>query len=143
MIYLASPYSHPDPAIRDQRYLAACRATVRLLLAGQTVFSPVVHGHPLVQLGVSGDWRFWARHDEQYLRRCDHVMVLRVEGWKESEGVQAEIELATRLGIPVVYAQERDVCATSPKGRHHAHPGYPAPERDVGQRSAPEKKDQP
>jgi len=34
MIYLASPYSHPDPAVRAERYRAACRATAALLLAG-------------------------------------------------------------------------------------------------------------
>ena len=26
MIYLASPYSHSDPAVREQRYEAACQA---------------------------------------------------------------------------------------------------------------------
>lgn len=28
-IYLASPYTHPDPAVRARRYLAACRAARR------------------------------------------------------------------------------------------------------------------
>src|SRR4249920_519353 len=106
MIYLASPYSHPDPAIRDQRYVAACRATVRLLLGGQSVFSPIVHGHPLVQLGLSGDWLFWARHDQWHLSRCDEVLVLALSGWEESEGVQAEIDLAQRLGKVIRYLPE-------------------------------------
>jgi len=117
VIYLACPYSHPDPAVRDQRYLAACRATVSLLLAGKTVFSPIVHGHPLVQLGLSSAWQFWSRHDQWHLSRCDQVLVLPVDGWKESQGVQAEIELAQRLEIPVSYAQERDVCARVATGR--------------------------
>ncbi|GIW55540.1 MAG: hypothetical protein KatS3mg082_1944 [Nitrospiraceae bacterium] len=34
MIYLASPYSHPDPAVREERFHAACRAAAALLLAG-------------------------------------------------------------------------------------------------------------
>jgi Domain of unknown function (DUF1937) len=145
MIYLASPYSHPDPAVRDQRYVAACRATVRLLLAGKSVFSPIVHGHPLVQLGLSGDWLFWARHDQWHLSRCDEVLVLAIPGWDESEGVQAEIHLAQRLGKVVRYFPEstlpgRDVAPVSPSTSHQAHPAQRAPERDVGQRGAIEKK---
>jgi hypothetical protein len=31
MIYLASPYSHPDPLVREQRFRDACRATASLL----------------------------------------------------------------------------------------------------------------
>ena len=143
MIYLASPYSHPDPATRDQRYLAACRATVRLLLAGHSVFSPIVHGHPLVQLGLSGDWLFWARHDQWHLSRCHQVLVLPVDGWKESQGVQAEVELAHRLGIPVSYAQDRDVCATSPTARPNAPWGQRALERNVRERGVRERKDHP
>ena len=125
MIYLASPYSHRDPVIRDQRYLAACRATVRLLLAGQTVFSPIVHGHALVAFGLPTDWEFWARHDEQYLRRCQELIVLAIPGWDESEGVQNEIELAHKLGKVVRYYPESSL-----------------PGRDVRQRDAIEKKGQ-
>ena len=93
--------------------------------------------------GLPPDWSFWARQDEAHLRRCNQVLVLPVDGWKESQGVQAEIEIAKWLGIPVSYVQERDVCATLPTGSHHAHPGYPTLERNVGRRSAPEKKDHP
>ena len=143
MIYLVSPYSHPDPAVRDRRYLAACRTTVHLLLAGRSVFSPIVHGHPLVAFGLPPDWSFWARHDGAHLRRCDQVLVLPVDRWRESQCVQAEIELAQRLGIPVSYAQERDVAPVSPPEGHDAQRAHLAPERDVGQRGALEKKDHP
>jgi hypothetical protein len=33
MIYLASPYSHPDPLVRKARFDAACRATADLIRA--------------------------------------------------------------------------------------------------------------
>ena len=56
MIYLASPYSHPDPAIREARFDAACRVTAEQIRAGQPVFAPVVMGHPLVRYGLPGDW---------------------------------------------------------------------------------------
>jgi hypothetical protein len=51
MIYLASSYSYPEAAVRGRRYHAACAATADLIRAGQIVFSPIVHGHPLVGYG--------------------------------------------------------------------------------------------
>ncbi len=61
MIYLASPYSHPDPAVREQRFRAACRAAAELIRAGHVVISPVVHGHPMAALGCRPNGRFWER----------------------------------------------------------------------------------
>ena len=101
MIYLASPYSHPDPAVREARYHAACRATASLLRAGMVVFSPVVHSHPLVAFSLPGGWDFWERIDREYLARCDEVVVLMLGGWRESVGVWAEIEIARESGKPV------------------------------------------
>jgi len=39
------------------------------------------------------------------LRRCDEVLVLEIDGWRESEGVRAEIEFAAALGKQVNYAE--------------------------------------
>lgn len=103
MIYLASPYSHPDRTIREQRFRDACRATVRLLELGLTVFSPIIHGHPLVGHGLPIEWPFWERFDRDHLQRCDEVVVLTLDGWQESVGVAAEIRIAGELGKPVRY----------------------------------------
>jgi nucleoside 2-deoxyribosyltransferase len=103
MIYLASPYSHVDPAVREQRFCAACQAAVALLHAGRVVFSPIAHSHPLAQHGLPGNWHFWERYDRAFLERCDEVLVLMLDGWEESVGVQAEIRIARELGKPVRY----------------------------------------
>jgi nucleoside 2-deoxyribosyltransferase len=103
MIYLASPYSHPDRDERERRFTAACYATVLLIQAGHVVFSPIVHGHPLVRHGLPTDWPFWERIDRDHLERCDEVVVLMLDGWKESIGVAAEIRIAEELGKPVRY----------------------------------------
>jgi hypothetical protein len=105
MFYLASPYSHPDPLVREARFNAACRATANLFLAGRAVFSPIVHGHPLVRFGLPTDWAFWCRFDTEHIRRCDEVLVLQIDGWQESEGVRAEIELGAALGKRVEYLE--------------------------------------
>jgi hypothetical protein len=104
MIYLASAYSHPDPAIREQRFREACRAAAALFRQGHVVFSPIAHSHPLVEHGLPADWSFWQRYDREMLARCDEVVVLMLEGWEDSVGVREEIRIARELGKPVRYA---------------------------------------
>lgn len=101
MIYLASPYWHADPAVRNQRFRAACRATADMIRDGLTVFSPVVYGHALTAWGLPGGWSFWEPHDNEHLAHCEEVVVLRLDGWRDSEGVQAELDAAAALGKPV------------------------------------------
>lgn len=103
MIYLASPYSHPDAAVREHRFQMACRAAARLMRDGHTVFPPICHSHPIAQYGLPTDWSFWERQDREHLARCDEVVVLLLDGCRESRGVRAEIRLAEALGKPVRY----------------------------------------
>lgn len=103
MIYLASPYSHPEAAIREARFQAVCQAAAALIRAGQVVFSPIAHSHGMVTFGLPTDWPFWERCDREHLARCDEVMVLTLGGWRESAGVTAEIRIAGELGKRVRY----------------------------------------
>jgi len=95
VIYLASPYSHVDPAVRQWRFDAACRATAVMLRAGMDVFSPIVHSHPVAAWGLDAmDHRFWMRVDRPYLDWCESVAVLTLPGWRESKGIAAELDIA-------------------------------------------------
>ena len=97
MIYVISPYSHPDLGVRQQRFVAACCATAALARAGHLAISPIVHGHSLAEFGLPTDWSFWQHWRRDLLARCDEVIVLQLDGWIESVGVQAEIALARAL----------------------------------------------
>ncbi|HZT79162.1 MAG TPA: DUF1937 family protein [Gemmataceae bacterium] len=119
MIYLASPYSHPDPAVREERFHAACRAAAALLRAGHAVFSPIAHSHALARHGLSEDWKFWEPFDREYLERCDEVVVLMLAGWRESVGVREEVRIARELGKPVRYVAP-DLANVSPTLAHVA-----------------------
>jgi nucleoside 2-deoxyribosyltransferase len=106
MIYLASPYSHPDLVVRQQRFEAACRAAATLIQRGHVVFSPVAHSHSIAQHGLPLDWGFWEVQDREFVAACDELWVLMLEGWEQSRGVHAEIAIARALGKPIRFVDQ-------------------------------------
>ena len=111
MIYLASPYSQPDPHVREWRYRQAILATAYLIRRGLVPFSPIVHSHPIACLGgdLAGDWSFWRRQDELFMDACGGIVVLMLPGWRESIGVTAEIRYMADRGIAAEYLNPADI----------------------------------
>ena len=103
LLYLCSPYSNPDPSVRQARFDAACRAAADLIREGKIIFSPVAHSHALCQYDLPLDWEFWQQLDRRFLEACDEVVVLILDGWRESVGIQAEMAIAHALGKPVSF----------------------------------------
>lgn len=102
--YLASPYTHKDPAIRKLRAELATEAAVKLLHMGIFVFAPIPYNEPWEKYNLPGDWSFWADFDKSFVERCDGgLIVLMLDGWEKSTGVTAEIEFAKSLKLPVYY----------------------------------------
>ena len=107
MIYLASPYSHPDHAVMEDRFNAVCRVSAKLMLRGVLLFSPIAHTHPIAVAGeLPRGWDFWHAYDRWFVSNCDELWVLRLDGWRESKGVSAEIALAVEYSKAVVYLRE-------------------------------------
>jgi len=105
IIYLASPYSHPDERIRHARYRMVCEKAAELMRKGFLVFSPIAHSHPLVEFGVPGDWSYWEYYDSEMIRRCDRLVVLMLDGWDSSTGIAAEIVIARDHGLQIDYLE--------------------------------------
>lgn len=104
MIYLASPYTHPDPFVREERYLRTAKALTFLLAREEWAYSPIVHCHELAKIGgLPVDHLFWQKYDFHMLSKCDKFVILRIDGWQRSKGVAAEKAEAERLGISVEY----------------------------------------
>lgn len=109
-IYLATPYSDSDPAVRQRRFEAVNKLAAKLMAGGFMVFSPISHTHPIAVVGdLPTGWDYWERYDRKILAICDEVIVFCQDGWQESVGVQAEIKIAEELGIPVLYAWDVSV----------------------------------
>lgn len=106
MIYLASPYSHPDRLIRLRRYNQALTYTTLAMKAGETIFSPIVYGHNIYEAGFD-DYTAagWKHLNDVQVNACSEVRVLQIDGWDESSGVNAEMRQALFLNKPVTFAR--------------------------------------
>lgn len=118
-IYVASPYSNPDPDVMKGRYLQVLDYVVSCVARREVVFSPIVHGHAVhmrskkhATPSIENDHDFWLPYDVAFLRCCSLVRVLKIDGWRESLGVKTEWKMAKELGIPreLVDPERRDAC---------------------------------
>lgn len=101
MIYVASPYSHKDPAVMKERYEQVKAFTAHLMRQGLPAYSPIVHGHDIASSHeLPTDWEFWQQHCLAMLRRADKMIILRLDGWDQSTGVQAELDFCASCSIP-------------------------------------------
>jgi nucleoside 2-deoxyribosyltransferase len=102
-VYLACAYSHPDPAIREQRVLQADQCAAWLLEQGYNVFSPLSHSHRIAHhMNNHNNSEYWVNLDLDFIDWCDVVAVMKIDGWKESKGIRKELEFAALHGKPVM-----------------------------------------
>lgn len=102
--YLACPFTDSDRAVKIYRFEKANQKAAELMSKGWFVYSPITHCWPIAQAGkLPSDWEFWEGLDRTFLSVCKKMLVLCLDGWKESVGVQAEIKIAEELGLPIEY----------------------------------------
>lgn len=111
LIYLASPYSHKDPKIRQERYEDTMKITAEFISSGFHVFSPITYIHSMVEhlMQTKKETRFTDYYlfkngenfDVDMIRRCDAFWILMLDGWKESIGIKLELDLAKRCKLNI------------------------------------------
>ena len=100
MIYLASPYSDPDPAIREIRFKAVCMCAARLIYKDLHIFSPIAHSHVIaVAGGLPTYFAYWRAFDLAMLKISNHLWIYTYPGWKDSTGIADEMKFAKNLGL--------------------------------------------
>ena len=104
MIYLAGPYAHEDPKIREERFEALTQKAAELMLDGHVVFSPITHGHTIAtRHDLPKTWEWWSMQDFKFLRHCSKLVILKLDGWTESVGVEAEHKAARYIGLEIEF----------------------------------------
>jgi hypothetical protein len=102
--YLATPYTNYEGGL-EKAYHDARMITAGFLKQGVTVFSPIVHTHPVARIGGIDplDLNIWIPFDEPFMRAAGACIVAMLPGWKKSKGVRAEIDFFNAAGKPVLY----------------------------------------
>jgi hypothetical protein len=95
LVYIAAPYTHPDPAENTHK---AIRMADELVRHDFVPFIP--HLNLLWHLVSPRPPDFWYEYDLRILERCDAI--LRVPG--ESIGADREVQVARESGIPIFYS---------------------------------------
>jgi hypothetical protein len=104
MMYLAGPYSHKDESIRQARFEALTKKAAQLMRDGHVIFSPITHGHAIAELhDLPLEFEWWSNQCLTILKSARGLLVLCIDGYKESIGVNSEIEYAKANNIPVKY----------------------------------------
>jgi hypothetical protein len=104
VVYIASPYSHPDDEVREENYRIVAEVAAKMIAEGRVVISPIAYGHTLLSfVEMPSDWKFWQNFCLSILAKCDKLIVCRMPGWDVSRGVAEEIEFAKENNIPVEY----------------------------------------
>ena len=102
MIYIASPYTHDNPAIVQERYEQVMEYTAELIKQGDVGVSPIVHCHVLAnKFNLPTDFFFWNKYCLSLLQSADEMHILMLDGWKESLGIQYEKSFAIKYDIPI------------------------------------------
>ena len=98
-IFLAAPYTHPDPEIVNARVTAINAHTALLMNQSHIVFSPISHSHYIaMENDLPTTFEFWKKQNHEFIVWCDSIVILKLDGWKESKGVKDELEFARILG---------------------------------------------
>lgn len=107
--YLATPYTkYPyghNQAVSDAAYVAAS-----LKLKGIRAYSPVVYCHFISVIANldKTDHDFWMDFDYAMMGPAEGLIVAKMFGWTESEGVTEEIGIFRNANKPILYLECED-----------------------------------
>jgi len=105
-IYLASPYSHRNPNIREQRFKEVCKIAAELINEGNAVFCPIAHSHPIAIYGslpIGSD--YWEKLNRLWIDWCDEMVIANLPYWPQSRGIEKEKRYAKSIGKKIFLTQ--------------------------------------
>ena len=104
LVYVATPFTHDETVVENNRAALVGLVSAKLELAGISVFSPITHSEGLRKYAeFDGTYETWKKTDRLFVQKLDEIWILKIKGWRESEGVTDEIAWAVGHCKPVKY----------------------------------------
>ena len=105
-IYLGCPYTHEHIAIRIHRFKQVSKFAAGLMGEGHLVFSPISHSHQIcIEADLPVDYKYWEELDRSFLEWATCMVVLKLDGWEDSKGLEDEIAIMKYMGKEVIYME--------------------------------------
>ena len=103
-IYLACPYTHKNPDVKNQRAKVSNSITAHLFDLNVITYSPISFWHHLaISHDLHGNFTNFREMDLYFISVSRGIIVICLEGWEESESVTEELKFADQLGLPIGY----------------------------------------
>jgi hypothetical protein len=100
VVYISGAYRASSQNEVFENIMRARAAAVKLWNQGYAVICP--HTNSIFMDGVNTDTTF-LEGDLELLKRCDCIYMLK--GWYRSQGATAELELAKKLNMEIIYEE--------------------------------------
>lgn len=106
MLYLATPYYHPSPEVRNARYQAAKCFLEFYMRQKIPAYSPIVHCHH--SASALSDWtnEDFVEYDLAFLKLCSAMVICPIPGYEVSKGILREMKFAkeNNIEIQIIFA---------------------------------------
>jgi hypothetical protein len=102
--YLGLPYTDENSLLKDWRALVSDKVAADLTTQGRIIFAPISAWHHIAKrYDLPGTFEYWLELDEEFIKISKKLLIIMLPGWKKSNGVSGEIELANKYSIPIEY----------------------------------------
>jgi len=102
--YLGIPYSNGNDYLINFRAVIADMIAHDLTNQGRAIYSPISSWHIIAcKFKMPRTFEFWEKMNLSFLSRCKKMLVVMMLGWKESIGLQGEIDFAKENKISIEY----------------------------------------
>lgn len=105
MIYISAPYNHKDKLVIEKRMEAVYKKFAELMMSGHIPVTPLMAHAVIERHPVPLSSEFWEEYSITLLSKCNRMVVLLLDGWEESTGVQYEIAYCMKNGISFEYVE--------------------------------------
>ena len=92
-LYIGGPYTSTCQAICEYRERMLMEAAYKFMSLDVPVFSPITHSVPPAQMGLPNDPAFWRQMNKPFINACTALVVVMLDGWAGSMGLEHEIEM--------------------------------------------------
>ena len=107
--YLASPFEHKNPDVMEARRESVRLITSSLVAKGDVVFSPIAYTE---NSELPEPPQGWLKFDLSMLECADLLLIACMPGFKDSEGVNREIEFAKQHNIKTKTLEPKNIQET-------------------------------